>query len=118
MTAKEALDVFGNIRFTLSNYPHLEIVDHPHKGERRGERMNADKMLAELGYIKIANDGKTMIYQKRFDNEHYIFTKTITFYTRDNDISLEVYLEDEPLEMVLLSFAELQAIMAKIKELG
>ena len=80
--------------------------------------MIADKMLAELGYIKIANDGKTMIYQKRFDNEPYNLIKNITFYTRDNDISLEVYLEDEPLEMIILSVAELQAIMAKLKELG
>ncbi len=79
--------------------------------------MNADKMLAELGYIKIANDGKTMIYQKRFDNEPYNLIKNITFYTRDNDISIEFYLEGE-LEITLLSTAELQAIMAKIKELG
>lgn len=73
-------------------------------------------MLAELGYKKIADDGKTMIYQKRFDNEHYIFTKTITFFSRDKDISVEAYLDDE-LEITLLSVAELQAIMAKIKEL-
>lgn len=79
--------------------------------------MTADEMLAELGYIKIADDGKTMIYQKRFDNEPYNLTKTLTFYTRDNDISIEFYLEDE-LEITLLSVAELQAIMAKIKELG
>ena len=79
--------------------------------------MTADKMLAELGYIKIANDSKTMIYQKRFDNEPYNLVKNITFYTRDNDISIEFYLEDE-LEITILSIAELQAIMAKIKELG
>lgn len=79
--------------------------------------MTADEMLAELGYIKIANDSKTMIYQKQFDNEPYTLTKTITFYTRDNDISIEFYLEDE-LEITLLSVAELQAINAKMKELG
>ena len=79
--------------------------------------MTADKMFAELGYIKIANDSKTMIYQKQFDNEPYNLIKNITFYTRDNDISIEVYLEDE-LEITLLSVVELQAIMEKIKELG
>lgn len=79
--------------------------------------MTADETLAELGYIKIADDSKTMIYQKQFDNEPYTLTKTITFYTRDNDISIEFYLDDE-LEITLLSVAELQAIMAKIKELG
>ncbi|NBL01039.1 MAG: hypothetical protein EOM50_24200 [Erysipelotrichia bacterium] len=79
--------------------------------------MNADKMLAELGYIKIADNGKTSIYQKRFDNEPDKLTKTLTFFSRDKDISVETYLEDE-LEMTLLSVAELEAIMAKIKELG
>ena len=79
--------------------------------------MTADKMLAELGYIKIANDSKTMIYQKQFDNEPYNLVKNITFYTRDNDISVETYLEDE-LEMTLLSVAELQAINEKMKEMG
>jgi hypothetical protein len=76
--------------------------------------MIADKMLAELGYIKIADDGKTMIYQKRFDSG---LTKTLIFYTRYNDVSIEFYLEDE-MEITLLSVVELQAIMAKIKELG
>lgn len=79
--------------------------------------MNADEMLTKLGYNKIADNYKTMIYQKRFDNEPYHLTKSISFYTRDKDISIEVYLEDDPL-MVLLSTPELQAIMAKIKELG
>lgn len=79
--------------------------------------MNADKMFAELGYIKIADNGKTFIYQKRFDNEPDKLTKTLTFFSRDKDISVETYLEDE-LEMTLLSVVELQAIMAKIKELG
>jgi len=79
--------------------------------------MIADKMLAELGYIKIANDSKTMIYQKRFDNEPENLTKTITFFSRDKDISVETYLEDE-LEMTLLSVAELQAINEKMKEMG
>ena len=79
--------------------------------------MNADKMLAELGYNKIADNGKTFIYQKRFNNEPEKITKTITFFSRDKDISVETYLEDE-LEMTLLSVAELQAIMAKMKELG
>ena len=73
-------------------------------------------MLAELGYIKIADNGKTIIYQKRFDNEPYNLVKTITFYTRDQGISFEMYVEDDPL-VVFLSTAELQAINAKIKEL-
>jgi len=85
---------------------------------KEGKRMTADKMFAELGYKKIADNGKTMIYQKRFDNEPDKLTKTLTFFSRDKDISVETYLEDEPLEMILLSVVELQAIMAKIKELG
>lgn len=79
--------------------------------------MTADKTFAELGYIKIADNGKTMIYQQIYDEEPYSVTKTITFYTRDHDITIEMYVEDDPL-MITLSVAELQAIMAKIKELG
>jgi len=80
--------------------------------------MDTNKMLAKLGYEKIADNGKTFIYQKRFENEPEKITKTITFFSRDKDISVETYLEDEPLEMILLSVDELQAIMEKIKELG
>ena len=76
--------------------------------------MTADKMFAELGYKKIADNGKTMIYQQIYEDS---VTKTITFYTRDHDITIEMYVEDDPL-MITLSVAELQAIMAKIKELG
>ncbi len=81
--------------------------------------MTADEMFTELGYKKIADDGKTMLYQKRFDDEPYAYelVKTITFYTRDNDISIEMYVEGEPL-MATLTIPELQAINAKIKELG
>lgn len=81
--------------------------------------MKADTMFAELGYIKIADNGKTMIYQKKRDKEPYKITKTLIFYTRDNDISTEIYLEDVHVPLTpTLSVAELQAIMAKIKELG
>lgn len=41
MTAKEALDVFGNIRFTIPNYPHLEIVN-------QNEAQTAIEVLKEL----------------------------------------------------------------------
>jgi len=41
MTAKEALDVFGNIRFTISNYSHLEIVN-------QNEAKTAFNVLKEL----------------------------------------------------------------------
>lgn len=41
MTAKEALDVFGNIRFTILNYPHLEIVN-------QNEAQTAIEILKEL----------------------------------------------------------------------
>jgi len=79
--------------------------------------MTADKMFAELGYIKIAKKGNTIIYEAKEAIENCVFTKTISFYKDDKDISVEAYLEDEP-ELIILEFAELQAIMAKIKELG
>lgn len=81
--------------------------------------MKADTMFAELGYIKIADDGKPIIYQKQRDKEPYKIIKTLTFYTRDNDISIETYLEDVHVPLTnTLSVTELQAIRAKIKEMG
>ena len=56
MTAKEALDVFGNIRFTIPNYPHLEIVN-------QNEAQTAIEILKEL----VERDTPKKVTQSTFD---------------------------------------------------